>query len=247
MEKKTYKRNNFINTYQLTEEEYNLLPLNFRMEYCYQKMGDLLARIREIGQRIIIDEEVDEYLIEFFKNNGCVVTIETSDADIKSTTITRVSPDFYPKSASDEVRLNQHIYNLATAKSKVFEDILKYRLKNQLKFLEVGIDLNLEGESPLELLDKISSRPISEIALEDSRDYLIYFQLKMLLDELEKSDVTIKKPSSHHLHYLKDFGYEVIEDESTITIKQKTASLDDKMQTKGFFKKLISEKGCKNN
>ena len=247
MEKKTYKRNNFINTYQLTEEEYNLLPLNFRMEYCYQKMGDLLSRIREIGQRIIIDEEVDEYLIEFFKNNGCVVTIETNDADIKSTAITRVSPDFYPKSASDEVRLNQHIYNLATAKSKVFEDILKYRLKNQLKFLEVGIDLDLEGESPLELLDKISFRPISEIALEDSRDYLIYFQLKMLLDELEKSDVTIKKPSSHHIHYLKGFGYEVIEDESTITIKQKTTSLDDKMQTKGFFKKLISEKGCKNN
>lgn len=246
MEKRTYKRSNFINTYQLTEEEYNLLPFNYRMEYCFQKMGDLLARIREIGQKIIIDEEVDGYLIEFFKNNGCEVTIGIDeDSGVKSTTITRISNEFYPKSSSNEIRLNQFIYDLATAKSKVFEEILKYRLQNQLKFLEVGIDFDLEGESPSELLDKISNRPVNAISLEDSKDYIIHFQLRMLLDELEKSDVTIKKPSPRHLYYLKTFGYEIIEGENTITIKQKLKDFGDKTGVIGFFKKLKSENGCK--
>lgn len=247
-ENKKYKRSEFINNYQLTEEEYHLLPLAARMEYGYKMAGDLLSRVREIGQKIITDEEIPEYLTEFFERNGCEVTrgleLETEE---KSTKITRISNTFYPKSASMEVRLNQFMTDLATTKSKIFEDTLRSRLQNELKFLEVGVDFDLEVESPLALLERISTCPITESSLGESQDCIIHFQLKMLIDELDNNDVTIKKPSPHHINYLKIFGYEVIEEEDTITIKQKKKDIVDKNDEMGLFKRFRGEKGCKNN
>ena len=247
-ENKKYKRSDYINNYQLTEEEYYLLPLAARMEYGYKIAGDLLSRIRGIGQKIIIDCEMPEYLIEFFEHNGCEVArgleLETEE---KSTRITRISNVFYPKSASMEVRLKQFMADLATAKSKIFEEILRSRLQNELKFLEVGVDFDLEVESPLALLERISTCSAADPSLGRSQDGIIHFQLKMLIDELDNNDVTIKRPSPNHINYLKIFGYEVIEEEDTITIKKKAKNLVVKSDDMGLFKRFKGEKGCKNN
>ena len=240
---KQYLRKDFINEYRLTEEEYYLLPLKYRMEYCFKLVGDLLSHIREIGKKIIIDDEMAEFLMEFFDLNGCEVTRCIEDgAKEESTKITRVSNDFYPKSTSNEIRLNRFIYDLASAKARVFEDILKTRLQSQIKFLEAGIAVDTEGETPSMLLKKISEYPVSELSFEGVQDCLIHFQLKMLMEELESSDVTIKKPSPRHIYYFQSFGYDVIEGEDTITIKQKVKEQTDKNETVGFFKKITGKK-----
>lgn len=243
---KTYLRKDYINNYRLTEEEYHLLPLKYRMEYCYQLMGSLLSHLLDVGTQLTIDEEIADYVTEFFENNGCKVEHDTdSETNTKKTRITRQSNTIYPKSSSNEVRLNQHIYDLASAKTKIFEDILKERLQTQIKFLEIGVPLDIEGESPAELLERITTYSTLDSSLEESRDYIIHFQLKMLIMELESADVTIRKPSSNHIHYLKTFGYEVIEDDDTITIKQKTKDTDNKSDNMGLFKKFREKKGCK--
>lgn len=218
-EKKTYSRRDYLNNYKLTEEEYYLLPLIARMEYCYQNAGGLLNNIREIGQKVIIDEEIPNYLLEFFEHNGCEVTHEGDERD---TEITLISNDSYALDSSVvKARLDDHLYRIIKAKITIFENkkLLREQIDQVDEFGKVDLDFEL-----VSFLKSILSSPISELDLDDhDMEFLLESELEMLIEEVENNEnniVTIKRPNDLYIDYLNQKGYEVSDDGENITIRK---------------------------
>ncbi len=219
-QKNTYSRREYINNYKLTEAEYKLLPVSARMEYCAHQVGDLLSHIDTVGQKICIDESLPQYIYEYFEYNGCSVECQKNpDSQIPMTQITRISDTHYPRSAHVEHRLNQHLYELAMAKAKLFEELYKGKLDMQKNYLDMGIELPLDIESPSSLLNRITNLPVEDLNFfKDNIEYLIEYELKMLMEELEENYVTIKRPHELYIEFLKGKGYRISMDDDNISI-----------------------------
>lgn len=220
----TYNRSDYIRNYFLTKEEYLLLPYVARMSYAKALFSRFMADLKEVGNEVILHMTLPEYFDEFFIDSGCEVKRDTPE--IKEfdhdeiVVITRVSDKVnYATDPGLDFRVNRYLYDLALAKAVIFEDVLKKSIERQVKIINTQGVLNLHQESPETILRRITSLPLSQMHLEPyNQDYLIMYELRILMEELENNYFTIKRPSDEYIDFLRRKGYMINEDEHCISV-----------------------------
>lgn len=226
MEKsKSFNRERFIHDYELTRDEYFLLPLEERMEYVKRKYSFILDEIPSIGDIKAIRGTFPFQFNEFFERNGCrVVNFENYDFNIEETEIRRLENVKLEYSEEASKNLDDYIKLVAGAKADMFKSVLVGIYQAKIAALNSENTIPLAPIDEEKILETICSTEFYSTDLpEEIKEYIMLCQLSSVIERIEKlgfADISFRL-SSAYFDYLKNHGYECQKEHKLIKVQNK--------------------------
>lgn len=229
-----YTRNSFINNYNLTREEFNLMPEEMQDSYSSMMCTSIINFVNLVNHEVEIDDGIDSMFASYFSK--CGIELVEKEVDGKMTTIARCtsSPISNHLSTCSEI-VKRHINYIGQAKAQIFEEKAKKLLNDYLLFLTTGTPVELERLNLASILSSLTSLSLKELNLdEEQRDYLVHHELLGIMEYInayQKASLPLSTPDIY-LDYLRRRGYIIKEDAEELIISVPTVAKSEKALAK---------------
>lgn len=206
-----YNREEFIKNYELTKEEYLVLPFKERMEYANQIFGYKVANLKQIGDSIVFGHVIDDRFYEYFEYCGCQVCQKDLGAEV--TEIVKVAESEYVDQAEVRETIAHHIKLIGSIKAEIIaeKEQIYYKVQKGRKNHHFTEKFNYSQEVQRIKYSKVENLPAYE------QRWLIPVELENLIKSLDDGnqeylDLLV---SEEYLNYLKRQGYAVEQENNT--------------------------------
>lgn len=115
-----YNREEFIENYELTKEEYLVLSFEERMEYAHQLFGYKVDDLKQVGDTIVFGHIIDSCFYEYFETCGCRVNEE--DLGVEITEIVKIGENKYEHQECASEKLTNHTKLVGSTKSEIIDE-----------------------------------------------------------------------------------------------------------------------------
>lgn len=203
-----YNREEFIENYELTKDEYLVLSFDERMEYANQLFGYKVSELKNIGDTIVFGQTIDSRFYEYFENCGCRINDEDLGAEV--TEVVKIGENNYESKAGVKDQLVKHIKLIGLIKAEIIEERKRnyYQVKKGRKSHKFAEKFNYVKEA-----ERIKDCKISNLPAHEQR-WLMKVEIENLIKSIDRGnqesfDLLV---NDAYINYLERSGYQVTPD-----------------------------------
>lgn len=204
----TYNSKQYIEDYQITRDEFFLLPDAEKLVHVEKLYGYLFDALKHVGDVKTIRGYIPDWYKDLFFINGC--NFENYDFGLEESEIKRINDSRYIQNESACESYEKHRRSIAFAKAGVFESIVKKFFQDKIDALQNGQDLSFSTLEFEHILRSVTDEAFSSDYLtKEEKDYIMEQEVTPFLEGFHHHSIrgVSKLLSQAYYEYLTSKGF----------------------------------------
>ncbi len=217
-----YNRQEYIENYILTDDEFNLLNDQEQLIYSYLHYGWILNSLKDLHSKKTIYGYIPDRYNPFFTSFGCKV--EHYDFGIEETKITKVKESEVTISPEQQQEISEYVLLVASTKANIIEKRLLNYLANKAKQIHETGTFVTDQDLEANIINTFPAFADPFVTLtKEEQDELIAAELSLVMHHLNNLETVSLKVNTKEQYkdYIQNQGFAITIDSNNQKLVKK--------------------------